>query len=891
MSAVPQIVAWANEELQAWLRDAVRRLLITHELSDGDRKELLTMAKAAAGLPVVGIIPAPREPVLGEVPGAPAESKPVVLQAIEDLRGVNLIEDGARLPLAHSGLTIVYGQNGAGKSGFARVLKRACRARDKDERILSNVFSDKKGVNPSAKIRLTVNGKPDQILDWKEGAVLAPILANVSVFDARCARIIVDEKNEFQYLPYGADVFEKLAALVAWVQETFIAERPTPPVVNDSAIGPDTDAGCWLGAIAGSTSDAALEKATTWTPEREQAFLESKKHLALLEAGDVTKEVERLRFLGQRLQSLTTKADNVATGLSEDVEKSVTQSVNDVIEKQKASEIIAAEASKAEPLPDVGTSSAWRTLYQAAKDFSVNNAYPGKPFPNIEDDALCVLCLQPIQEEAKERFARFQKFMESTIERELDASKLRVVEIRGKIVRCDVPGIDIYDAVVQDGRHFDGNLAEAVPAYFTAYAERKAQLLVNIDGLSENAVPKIPADISTAITAVIQAVQDRAEALKEASKPDEIEKLRKSVAQETAWRALANRNTDVRARRDGLRLETRYTAAYKALRPTGITVKGRDIVNATLTPALIASLNAELDALNWNRSPIEIKAEGRDGTTRVQFQLGGAKAIGDARLTDVLSEGEQRALAIAGFLAEVKATGNRQPIVFDDPVSSLDHIFIQRVAMRLAKEGLERQVIVFTHDLALLVELADAVDSLALNGSPVAVQVITVSRMEKPGVATVGHPWEGAKTKERANQLLGELVQFKDLQVTNKAEYNNRAACLYARLREAWESLVERDLLGAVVARYRSSIQTQTLWGIAVENSDVFRIDAAMSKASKFMVGHDTSLHISADRPGPTEAAQDIEELRTFANDLNKRREKVKEARKNALKADAVSVG
>ena len=64
-----------------------------------------------------------------------------------------------------------------------------------------------------------------------------------------------------------------------------------------------------------------------------------------------------------------------------------------------------------------------------------------------------------------------------------------------------------------------------------------------------------------------------------------------------------------------------------------------------------------------------------------------------------------------------------------------------------------------------------------------------------------------------------------------------------------------------------------------------------MSKASKFMVGHDTSLHISSDRPGPTEAAQDIEELRTFANDLNKRREKVKEARKNALKPEAVAVG
>lgn len=892
MSAVPQIVAWANKELPPWQRDAVRRLLTRDDdLTDGDRKELLTMAKGAAGLPIVGEVPAPRGPVLGEVPGAPAESKPVVLQAIEDLRGVNLIEDGARLPLAHSGLTIVYGQNGAGKSGFARVLKRACRARDKEERILANVFSDHDGINPSAKIRLTVDGKPDQIFDWREGTSPAPILANVSVFDARCARVIVDEKNELQYLPYGADVFEKLAGLVAWVQETFLAEKPTPPVVSDSAIGADTDAGRWLAALTGSTSDVALEEATTWAPEREQVLLDSKKQLALLEAGDTSKEIARLSLLSQRLQSLRMKAASVAGALGDDVVERVTQAINDTIQKQKASEILAAEASKAEPLPGVGTSSAWRTLYQAAKAFSIADAYRGRPFPNTEDGARCVLCLQPIGGEAKERFARFQKFMESTVARELDGCKLRLANVRRDIVGYDVPGLEGYGTVVEDAKDFDGDLVNAVPAYFKAYAERKAQMLLNIDGLSANAVPKTPADISALINPVIQAVNDQAELLKEASKPDEIEKLRKNVAQEASWKALAQRKANVRARRDSLQLEAKYTTAYRALRPTDITVKGRDVVNATLTPALVASLNGELEALDWNRSPIRVKSEGRYGTTRVQFQLGDAKRIGDARLTDVLSEGEQRALAIAGFLAEVNATENRQPIVFDDPVSSLDHLFTQRVAVRLAKEALERQVIVFTHNLALLVELNEAADRLALSGSPVAVEVITVSRMEKPGVAVIGHPWEGARTKERANQLLAELAKFKGLHANDKAEYNRQTAILYSRLREAWESLVEKDLLGAVVARYRLNVETLRLREIVVEDKDVFRIEAAISKASRFLVGHDTSLHISADRPGPADVMQDIEELRTFADELQKRRDKVKAARKEVLKPAAVSVG
>lgn len=891
MSAIPQIVEWANKELPPWQGDAVRRLLTSDKLTDEDRKELLLMAKSAFSLPLDNAAPTPRQPVLGEVPGGPAESKPVVIQAIEDLRGVNLITDGSRLPVAHAGLTIIYGQNGAGKSGFARVLKRACRARDKEERILSNVFADGKGVIPSATIRLTIDGKPDQLIDWKEGGAPVLILGNVSVFDARCARIIVDETNDLQYLPYGADVFEKLASFVTSVKETFFAEKPTPPVVIDTAIGPNTDAGSWLAALAGNTGDAELEKATTWDQQREQSFVESRKQLALLEAGDATKEIERLKLLSQRLQLLGAKAGVVANGLGGGVDEKLTLAIHEVVEKQKASDILAAEASKGEPLPGVGTAAAWKTLYQAAREFSIGVVYPGKPFPNIDDGARCVLCLQPIGAEAQERFTRFQKFMESTIARELAASKFKLVEIRREIVECDVPSAEVYGTIVEDAKHFDSNLAADVPAYFSSYAARKAQQLTKIDDLSANLVASGAQEISDLLTVVSLIVLDQADTLKQASKPDEIEKLRQSVAQEAAWRALAQRKADIRARRDGLRLEAKYAAAYTELRPTAITVKGRDIVTAALTPALIASLNEELKTLNWDTNPIQIKAEGREGTTRVQFQLGNAKAIGDAHLTDVLSEGEQRALAIAGFLAEVKAAGHRQPIVFDDPVSSLDHIFTQRVAARLVREALERQVIVFTHNLALLVELNEAAETLALRGSLVPVEVITVSRMERPGVAVPGHPWEGAKTKERANQLVGDLANFKDLLAGDKTEYNRRAAYLYSRLREAWESLVERDLLGAVIARYRLSVQTQTLWGITIEDKDVFQIEAAMSKASRFMVGHDTSLHISEDRPRPAEVAEDIEELRAFADMLTKRREKVRDARKKALKLESVKVG
>ena len=66
---------------------------------------------------------------------------------------------------------------------------------------------------------------------------------------------------------------------------------------------------------------------------------------------------------------------------------------------------------------------------------------------------------------------------------------------------------------------------------------------------------------------------------------------------------------------------------------------------------------------------------------------------------EILSEGEYRCVALAGFMAELATNDSDSGIIFDDPVSSLDHLHREAIAKRLAAEGRSRQMIVFTHDL------------------------------------------------------------------------------------------------------------------------------------------------------------------------------------------------
>ena len=54
---------------------------------------------------------------------------------------------------------------------------------------------------------------------------------------------------------------------------------------------------------------------------------------------------------------------------------------------------------------------------------------------------------------------------------------------------------------------------------------------------------------------------------------------------------------------------------------------------------------------------------------------------------------------MADFLAQARLAGITAPVIFDDPVSSLDHRRIREVAERITLLAQANQVIVFTHDI------------------------------------------------------------------------------------------------------------------------------------------------------------------------------------------------
>lgn len=890
MATIDDVLLWANT-LPAWQADVVRRLLAAGEesLSPKEYSEILALAKAHLKLAPAPSNVAPVSPTTGMFSGVPTVTVAVKLLSIDDVQNVNAIRSGQTQPFSESGITVIYGDNGSGKSGYSRILKLACQARDKDDRILPNVFATAAVGTPTATLKIKQNDSEPESLTWTQGVAADPILTNFTVFDGRCARLITDSRNEISYLPYGGDVFPRMAEIVRRVKADVEAEIMDVVPIQDSAVVNDTPSARFLESLSAVTKEEAIQAATTWTSQ-DEVELANQEDLA--RRSDSTKAMEEIARI-RKIKGRVDDACNAVLTLAEACMALTNDAINAVLTEVNAAQLAhaaaVAERQIPEPLPGVGSTTQWEILYKAAKQYSEQVAYPEQPFPNTSN-AVCVLCQQPIKEAAVIiRFARFKSFMEDATSTVLAAKCDALKSLRERFENL-IPLSDAsLESICDELSSLNAKAAEVLRTFHAGVAIRQsaAILLLNEGEAQGNALlPPWPVSAETALRSVSLSLTHKIDEITNAAKPEEYQKLVVKVAQFKSRKALSARKADITNFVEIVKRNAELRSAAATLSTGGITSRGTKIIAKNLTPALRNAFKTEVEALGATRVPISVKPSGADGETAHEMLLEGASALGKVRMSQILSEGEARVIAIAGFLAELQLAPHTNAIVFDDPVSSLDHVFTAKVAARLAREGLKRQVIVFTHNIGFLMELQASVEALAKEGTPVAIAVHTLRRdVKSAGITTDGAPWHALKANQRAHYVEQLVHKIKPLYLEDMSQYNEQAARAYGLLREAWEACIEDDLFYSVVCRHRNSVETRKLIQVSIEDPDIHHVDLHMSKASTWMTGHDKSKALHSDRPAPDELLTDVAALRIFSKKVIDRRKETEKRRKEQLKA------
>lgn len=167
------------------------------------------------------------------------------------------------------GVTIIYGDNGAGKSGYVRILKRSCRARNakgKEDPLLPNIYDPTKGPQ-SAELEYHA-GAQIQKATWQSGQSSDPLLSEISVFDSRTANVHVEETNDLAYTPFPMKVLERLVTACKAVKEAIDSEieakkAQTPRSIVVPLCSSDTAVGQMMATLGKHTKPADVEALAT----------------------------------------------------------------------------------------------------------------------------------------------------------------------------------------------------------------------------------------------------------------------------------------------------------------------------------------------------------------------------------------------------------------------------------------------------------------------------------------------------------------------------------------------------------------------------------------------------------------------------------------------------
>lgn len=477
----------------------------------------------------------------------------------------------------------------------------------------------------------------------------------------------------------------------------------------------------------------------------------------------------------------------------------------DLSAKTEAARFASGALFKDEPLDGVGSES-WRRLWDAARAYSTAEAYPDTAFPVTGGEARCVLCQQELDEEADSRLKRFDAFVQDRTQQEEEAAR-RVLSAFVDTLRSTWLG---RRTRLKDRRFLSDDFGnDDLAAAYKGFTVRALWRLRAVLRVSADVALSLPALDDLNLDAVIDALEVRAAALLADEESSERKALRAELAglQDRQWLAGVKDDvlTEIARAKDVDALKT----ALKDTKPNTITAKNTELSRALITERLRGRFAQEINHLDLAGLAIELEQAGsQSGISRFKVSLIHKKSENAGA---ILSEGEYRCVALAGFLAELTTNDSESGILFDDPVSSLDHLHREAIAKRLAEEGRKRQVIVFTHDLPFLFLLRNACvqcDDPALK-TEVAVRHIQ-KRQDTPGYCRNEPPEKAQDARSRLNTMRNHLAKAR-VQYDNDPDSTDwlmTARGLIDSLRQTWEAAVE-DAIAPVLRTYSSKVNTK----------------------------------------------------------------------------------
>lgn len=774
----------------------------------------------------------------------------ITVNKISSVSGIGALNTTDPLEFTDN-INVIYGENGSGKSSYIKLLKNIFQSKGSDS-ILSNIFADEKQIS-SARITYTSGNKIKE-KQWTKGNDNDDIPL-MEVYDTKTASIYVSNDNEVIYEPDLLTVFSKMVAIVDLIAEKLRKDLNisgekililSEPFMKDNIIKQFNNQ---------NTKEKLLEykEIIKWDKQSES-------ELDILNQSLETSEPEKLK---NKLVNTTTLIKEILNELKNLCNVFNDKNINeflskkqDLINKKRLSEDDAKKVFANSYLEGIGTES-WRFLWEAAREYSQNMAYTNVDFPNVSDHAQCVLCHQKLSDQAKERMNSFENYILSSVEKNAKKSEKEFkillnnldknIEIENILFKCDALGLK--DDFIDHTREFYNSL------------KQRKETILKEDTINLNEVyigPDIE-EIESYYAPYVSACQKKESSVQSVIDNKKLNEKKRLTLLTTQFMYKNNEIWTEKEKNISLKKACSSTNTRK------ITIMKSLLSEKLITNEYILSFQKEIEKLGANNIKVSLVKSGTQ-KGKIYHKIILTNSTKKAALVNILSEGEFRVISIAAYLADLNYFSNHNPLIFDDPISSLDHIYEEKVAKRITELSKERQIIIFTHRLTF----AYLIEQHAKNINKCSFITLRKSPL---GTPTEGLHFLHQKMKTAINLILNnEVPRIKKLLLEKKfVEYDTAIKSLCSSFRIIVEKGIETELLSGIVLRFSRNISSMKIKNLnIIEESDVQIFDNLMTKYSSHEHSHSEEMPVTI--IDLDEIIQDLEHLKEWESIFSKRK-------------------
>ena len=835
---------WA-ENHGDWGKLLIRKIVINEDkLSATDRQEVfnyfLQSINLHTGLPTLSTTKPTYTPT----------SKHIELESLSDIAGVNRLAKNQTINFAKN-ITVIYGENGTGKTGYSRILKTLGFSYDTNKKILPNIYTT--AEPQAATIKFKSNGE-QQTFTW-DGSNFDSELENISVFNSNCVQFSLADRNLI-VSPIGFHLFnlvsDELNQLTRLLNAKVALHPTTLTWIENLTQG--TPQYNFISTLSATSTEEKLIELSNFTPQQEQELTAKQSELTSLNKALLQSEIQKMISQVAELNSLIGKIQTAQTLLTAANWQSLIDFNNQIAELESKTQTGIKDIAEQRGIKFYETEE-FKKFIQSAEDYIKIIDKPEYP----EEGDTCVYCLQPLENSAKELLKSYRTLLNDKTQENLNDLRKRKNDLIRTVSQVETNlifhhstfGIDEKQNPIQpkEVTDYNKNLSTLKTTFMSDKIEQDSVFTFDYQ--------KYIKFLSVKRDTINISLTQKTEALSNLATREET--LKKEIAELKDRKFLSGKIAEVKTAIANYKVVNTLNANSNSFNTNSISRKTTSAREELVQQDFNELFKKELTALRKSSLKIELSFGTDRGSSKVY------QSISRHALSEILSEGEQKAIALAEFLTELQLDNTKAPVVYDDPVNSLDHRIIDEVAKRLIELSKQRQVIVFTHSILLLHSF------------------IQQSELEHNKQAGIQFKFHRVKENFGTTGILDEVEQINSFSfytkklntvLQTKPEGKDEAKLAaegYGHLRAAIEITVEDDLFKKTIKRYKKGVAFPSLLRVDGHKIDAHKgkLNDIYEKCCVSIAGHSSPEEIHT-TPTIEELKSDFDEFKKIRKEFTR---------------------